>query len=42
MVCRYRCNSGGRIMEEDYINSILFYEDRTENRYVNSMKEEEE
>jgi len=28
-------------MEEDYINSILFYEDRTENRYVNSMKEEE-
>jgi hypothetical protein len=29
-------------MEEDYINSILFYEDRTENRYVNSMKEEEE
>jgi hypothetical protein len=32
---------GGRIMEEDYINSILFYEDRTDNRYVNSMKEEE-
>ncbi len=29
-------------MEQDYINSILFYEDRTENRYVNSMKEEEE
>ena len=29
-------------MEEDYINSILFYEDRTENRYVNSIKEEEE
>jgi len=29
-------------MEEDYINSILFYEDRTENRYVNSMKEEDE
>jgi hypothetical protein len=29
-------------MEEDYINSILFYEDRTDNRYVNSMKEEEE
>jgi hypothetical protein len=29
-------------MEEDYINSILFYEDRTENRYVNSMKQEEE
>ena len=29
-------------MEEDYINSILFYEDRTENRYVNSMKDEEE
>ncbi len=29
-------------MEEDYINSILFYEDRKENRYVNSMKEEEE
>jgi|DEB0MinimDraft_6_1074348.scaffolds.fasta_scaffold483639_2 hypothetical protein len=29
-------------MEEDYINSILFYEDRTENRYVNSMKEDEE
>jgi len=28
-------------MEEDYINSILFYEDRTDNRYVNSMKEEE-
>jgi hypothetical protein len=29
-------------MEQDYINSILFYEDRTDNRYVNSMKEEEE
>jgi len=29
-------------MEQDYINSILFYEDRTENRYENSMKEEEE
>ena len=29
-------------MEEDYINSILFYEDRTENRYVNSMKQEDE
>jgi hypothetical protein len=29
-------------MEEDYINSILFYEDRIENRYVNSMKQEEE
>jgi uncharacterized protein (DUF983 family) len=29
-------------MKEDYINSILFYEDRTENRYVNSMKEKEE
>jgi len=29
-------------MEEDYINSILFYEDRTDNRYVNYMKEEEE
>jgi hypothetical protein len=27
---------------QDYINSIPFYEDRTENRYVNSMKEEEE
>ena len=29
-------------MEQDYINSILFYEDRTENRYINSIKEEEE
>ena len=29
-------------MEEDYINSILFYEDSTDNRHVNSMKEEEE
>ena len=29
-------------MEQDYINSILFYEDRTENRYVDSIKEEEE
>ena len=29
-------------MDQDYINSILFYEDRTENRYVNSINEEEE
>jgi|ETNvirenome_2_60_1030617.scaffolds.fasta_scaffold395656_1 hypothetical protein len=29
-------------MEQEYINSILFYKDRTENRYVDSMKEEEE
>jgi len=28
-------------MEEDYINSILFYENRIENRYVDSLKEEE-
>jgi len=27
-------------MEEDYINSILFYENRIENRYVDSLKEE--
>jgi len=27
-------------MEEDYINSILFYEDRTENRYVDFVEEE--
>jgi hypothetical protein len=29
-------------MIEDDINSILFYGDRTENRYVDSIKEEEE
>jgi len=27
-------------MEEDYINSILFYEDRTENRYVDFVEKE--